>query len=1578
MNSLIKTTIKRPVTICVLVVILLAVGVLATMDMSTNLLPNIKMPMMGITVVYPGAGAESVQSSVTTPVERALQTIPGVTEIETKSYDNVSIAILAFDYGTDIDKKIDDISDAFKSVSFPQGCEEPAFVKIDMNGTAAATISVYQDADAPDTDLLAKDAEALALKLRAIEGVGSVNVLGSPEKQIKITALRGLDITALALLQALTKENLDLPLGTIIQNGSVISIRNESNAKSVLEIMQLPVEMELGASVLSTLSSVQTAVKTYATCTLNEFNDYVEKARQARAAIDEIDGKPYEELNALQNNLSAVKSLMTLLRETSSTGLSVMWTTTISPIVNDENFKNASDEQLHSLANSNVALSYELLKWAQDGANEGTIKSDWDKLIEFREIMELKGGSEFKGEDITYDHFAFLFQLGGIEKDVPSKIKDSDGNPIEIKDREYKGLDLLHEHNETCPDGDSCEKKSFSHGEAVDVCEFAESVNTVAFRNIVEVVKEAEDKGEQVKITDEQFAALFVNSTQGNEFAALMSPQVIHIIRMDNFDRDVTDSEGHTKKSIIKVLTDAKLPRVEAENPDDPTADRRAVYANGTVVVKNDDNEIGVTLNGTWYKVSNFGRLVNDEGKLIDEQGNILTLTDEQIAVNYYSYGEYVVFESDQELLDLYLSLNLDETDVGITLTTDTIGFIRKTEISDNAAKLIVPAAYVGVIEQKTTHQAYAEYNGKLAVTLEVYAVTGANTTKVVSAVKSAINNVNISENGKAILLDDKAEFINDSISNVLSSIIIGGVLAILVIYLFVGKIRSSLVVSITMPLSVLVALIGLWAMNISLNLVSLGGLAVGIGMLVDNSIVVLESITKRRDAGESVFDSCLNGTREVSGSLLASTLTNICVFFPILFAKGLTREIFYDLVWAVMFSIVMSLIVAVTVIPSLYHLLYNRSPRLRYKKDKNGNKVLVGSYEDGEPRGVIKSAYDVAETCSPSAKDGKSVNEQSVVAVPNEIADEQRSVEDKKKKDKKRGNRADRKRSVLYRMENGYGYILSKVLTKRVWVCVVALVLFAASVGLVFTTGMDFIPSVDKGVIEVNLSFDGSATLEQVNEVTKQAVQVIRDNYGDNIEKASYTVGKQGMLPMNITGVARIRIDNTKLNTSDTVENIRVLLKDRIDAKNIRVSEIDGVVAELTGEMAGQSVTLLSENENILAEVAEKIEDKLWEIKGVRTVTNNTPVETKQYSFTFDKDVCARKGVDYQNAVLLLRVGMSGYDAATVKIDGDTQAVNVQFADETKDNIEALLNVVVGFDNDGAVKISDVLKQTPDGKLYREDTVKTVVNRKDGKFVTTIDVESFGVDMGTITKAMKKVSLEVLADYPDVFYEEGGVSYYLTDAMGGLVISLIAAFLLLYGVMACQFESLVKPFIVIMSIPFSFTGGFLALVITGTTLNVVSFVGIIMLMGVIVNGAIVMIDKIDQLIKSGKTPQEAVTEGCKSRLRPILMTTLTTILALIPLAIGIGRGSELMQPMGIVVIGGLLLGTLVTLVLIPCFYCIVKRVRFDNSNSNQKRVKKSKKGNKEQNDEAATESAAEQTSESTCDIGQIAHETVR
>ena len=254
MNRFIKTSIKRPVTVCILVIVLLAVGVLATLDMSTNLLPNIKLPMLGISVVYPGASASSVEQDVTSEIDSALKTIPGVTELETHSYDNVSVAIVTFNYGTDIDDKISAIQDAFKSITLPDACYEPSYIKIDMNGTATATISVYNEGD---VEQLYKDANDLATRLRAIEGVGSVSILGMPERQIQFTALNGLELTALLAVQALSNENLDIPLGTIMQDGTTVSIRNATDATTVLQIMQLPVSIDLGNSALSSFYAVQ-------------------------------------------------------------------------------------------------------------------------------------------------------------------------------------------------------------------------------------------------------------------------------------------------------------------------------------------------------------------------------------------------------------------------------------------------------------------------------------------------------------------------------------------------------------------------------------------------------------------------------------------------------------------------------------------------------------------------------------------------------------------------------------------------------------------------------------------------------------------------------------------------------------------------------------------------------------------------------------------------------------------------------------------------------------------------------------------------------------------------------------------------------------------------------------------------------------------------------------------------------------------------------------------------------------------------------------------------------------------------
>ena len=1326
MNSLIKTSLKRTVTVCVLVIVLMAFGVLATLDMSTNLLPNIKLPMMGISVVYPGAGAQSVEDDVTAKVEAALQTVPGITQLKTTSYDNVSVAVLTFDYGTDLDEKIAAIEDAFGSVTFPDGCQSPDYIKIDMNGTATATIAIYAAAsDDAALQQLFDDADALSAKLSGIEGVGSVSALGTPQRQITITALQGLDMTALLAVQALQNENLNIPLGTIMQDGTTVSIRNATDAAGLLDVMRLPVELPLGSETFRKLDSAKSLLVAVENCTL---------------------------------------------------------------------------QQLESLA---------------------------DMMIRLRTLVS-------QDANVT-------------DEDARSQL-----------------LVTLH---------------------ALDEWHYFESMGGLP-QNIDE----------------------------------LLTTQVVHILRLPNFYRHHLGELGNSAETASPDCIVGKLVAVKKAHVND---EGEPIYANGQKVALNEQGRRVGNIGDKTYLVDNYGRLTDDKGNLVGADGTPLQLSDEQIAANYYTYGEYTVF-SDDETLDLCNALGLGES-LGIDLTQDLVRLVRTCDFGGRTVNgvtaypesLLVPLACIGRVEEQDSRIAYAQYNGLAAVTIEVYAVSDANTTDVVDNVKQVLDQTQT--DSETVLLDDKAEFITDSISNVLVSIVIGGVLAVLVIYLFVRKIGSSLVVSITMPLSVLVALIGLWAMGISLNLVSLGGLAVGIGMLVDNSIVVLESITKRRDQGESVYDACLNGTKEVAGSLFASTLTNVCVFFPILFARGLTREIFYDLVWAVLFSIVMSLIVAVTVIPSLYHLIYRKGPRLRYKKNADGTYTQAGSYEDAEPRG--RTSAITSDVTQPTEQ-----------AQPAEEPQPQAATAGTGKRRKRRSGG----KVAISRLEKGYGKVLSKVLTKRILVCLVALVLFGGSVALVFTTGMEFMPSVDKGVIEVNVDFDTSTDFATAESTGKLIADAISTHFGDKLQYVSLTVGKQGLLATSDSGVIRIQTDTSKLNTTQTVQDIRQLIAQTkgITAKNVTVREMDGVVAEVTGGMANQSVGLLGDDMATLRKAAALVQQKLLKVdpEHIVSAVDNTPVLGTEYSFTFDRMLCLQRNVDYQTAVLMLRVGLSGYEAATVVTDGQSRTVTVQFADQTKQEIQSIVNVIVGIDDNGVVKLADVLKPAPDGKLYTANEVAAAINKQDGRYYTDINVEIYGIDSGSAGKIIGNAIKEVLADeqFAGVDYIEGGVTSYLNDAFDGLIVSLAVAFVLLYSVMACQFESLSKPFVVIMSIPFSFTGGFLALAISGITLNVVSFVGLIMLMGVIVNGAIVMIDKINMLIAEGLAPQQAVIEGCKSRLRPILMTTLTTVLALVPLALGLGRGGELMQPMGVVVLGGLLLGTTVTLVLIPCFYCLIKRIRFD------------------------------------------------
>ncbi len=829
-----------------------------------------------------------------------------------------------------------------------------------------------------------------------------------------------------------------------------------------------------------------------------------------------------------------------------------------------------------------------------------------------------------------------------------------------------------------------------------------------------------------------------------------------------------------------------------------------------------------------------------------------------------------------------------------------------------NAKETTLKVSDVASVSREPHYSSYVYYyNGTVGVTpgvtIEVYKSNGANSSAVVDAVKAACADASAEEGYTAEinLLDDQSAFISESISNVLISMVIGGVLAVLVIFLFLKKVKTSLIIAVTMPLSVLAAMICLYLMGITLNMVSLGGLAVGIGMLVDNSIVVIESISKHRDMDKTAFEAAVDGTAEVGGALFGSTLTTVCVFIPIIFAGGLTGEIFTDLSWAVIFSLTLSLIVAVTVIPALYAMTGGKKRMLK------GGRLAPAS---GAPA--------AAETAVP---------------VKEERAEEEKEEEraEKPKKSFKEKLRALKEPRIMNGITGAYGRLLPAVLKRRVIPILSAVIIFGASIGLLFLTGTEFLPSIDKGQIEVNMTYRSGVSLSEIQTDVSRFAEKIQAEYADNIEYVSVSVGKHGLLALTDTGMITVQLSSNR-GTENAVNRIRSLAEEDTEKpegrSGVSVKEIDGVVASLMSGTDDLSVTILGDDNDELVKIADEVIAELQKPEnGFKDVRSSAADKAVRYDLEFDRFALAQKGIDYQTAVLTLRIGLSGYTACTATVDGETCEVSVSFDKDAVQSVEELENFILGYEASSVsgsaspVRIKDVVR-LEDGHIPHS-VVDACIRRADGKKMVSVSGVLPGVDTGTAGNRMRSVAAGVLAKHSGYSFQQSGISSYLNDAFRGLAVALVISFFLLYAVMAVQFGSAVKPLIIMASIPFSFTGGFIALVITRTSLNVVSFIGLIMLMGVVVNNAIVMLEKIKQLHGEGMSHYAAVTEACKVRLRPILMTTLTTILALIPLAIGLGQGAELMQPLGIVVIGGLLIGTLVTLVLVPAVYCAVYRL---------------------------------------------------
>jgi len=792
----------------------------------------------------------------------------------------------------------------------------------------------------------------------------------------------------------------------------------------------------------------------------------------------------------------------------------------------------------------------------------------------------------------------------------------------------------------------------------------------------------------------------------------------------------------------------------------------------------------------------------------------------------------------------------------------------------------------VATVEQGyKEREAITRVRGQESVELAVYKEGDANTVQVANRIRQRLDvlNESLPDDIEIVKIYDQSTFISSAVDDVRLAAILGGLIAILVLYGFLRDSRATTIVGIAIPVSVIGTFLLMYTNDISLNIMSLGGIALAVGMLVDNSIVVLENIVRKREQGNGIIEAAQNGTAEVGGAVVAATLTTIAVFFPMVFISGIAGQLFRDQALTVTFALVFSLIVALTLIPMLASL----GARSRY--DDGGD----GTPANWFTRGVAAVVRAVGVVFLVIRK-----LFWILLWVPTWIL-----------------------QKLYGAVASVYPGMLRWSLNHRLFVIVAAVAIFTGTMSLVPRLGTELIPQFSQGEFDVDLRLAPGAPLSE----TDRAIQTAqRAAAGIDAIALNYSVAGTGN-----------RLDANPVDAGDNTGSLSVQLSAgagrneedaAMDAMRDELSRLPGVQYEfsrpallsfaspLQVEVSGYDLDALARiSDMIVQEMSAST--RFTDIK--TTVENGNP----EIQIVFDQERAAKLGLAVRDIANRVVANVRGelatrYTWRDKKID-----VLVRSVDTRRSSIEEISRLIVNPTSDRPVTLDAVASVTVS---QGPAEIRRVAQERVAIITANL---AFG-DLGAA--AAEAGDIVSRTPMPNgVTAIVSGQSEEMKESFQSMQFALILAIFLVYLVMASQFESLIHPFVILFTIPLALVGAVLALFLTGTTVNIVALIGVIMLAGIVVNNAIVLVDLINQLRAQGIERVEAIMEAGSARLRPILMTSLTTALGLLPMAMGFGEGSEVRTPMAITVIGGLVVSTLLTLVVIPVVYSLMDRKRW-------------------------------------------------
>ena len=784
-----------------------------------------------------------------------------------------------------------------------------------------------------------------------------------------------------------------------------------------------------------------------------------------------------------------------------------------------------------------------------------------------------------------------------------------------------------------------------------------------------------------------------------------------------------------------------------------------------------------------------------------------------------------------------------------IDLGMDSIGKVYLTDIAD-----------VEVVDNSDS--SYARVDGKPGLLLTFEKQTGYATADVSDRILEKFRSLEKTEDEKIHFstMMDQGVYIDIIVSSILKNMGLGAILAIVVLIIFLRDFRPTLIIACAIPLSVVFAVVLMYFSNISLNIISMSGLALGIGMLVDNSIVVIENIFRLHKEGMPVKKACVNGASQVAGAITSSTLTTVCVFAPIVFTEGITRQLFVDMGLTILYTLGASLLIALTLVPAM-------------------------------AQGVLRKPKEV-------------------------------------------------RHGVYDKFLNVYGRFLRKAMKLKILVFLLAIGLLVLSIFLSLSKGTAFMPEMTSTQVTVTLSVpEGeSREFEEMTGYSDTLMENLKDvkeieTIGAMVGSGTLLSGVGGADMSSLSGSGRSSGNGAKVTMYVLLDQYSTISNDEIEEKILDAAkdlDCDVKVNTSTMDMSmlyGSGVSLQVRGRDLveLQKLARQVGEPLETVEGLENINNGLRNMEQEVYISVDKAKAAKYGMTVAQVFQLIykktAETSSSMQLNTATKDYDVYVNSAEQASMTKEDLSKMTFTY----KDQKTGDEEEIPLTRIVEIGEREELSSINRESQTRYIQVSASVKEGYNVGLVgndvEKAIDKISV------PEGYsIKIGGENEAINEAMSQLLLMLLLAVVLIYLIMVAQFQSLLSPFIIMFTIPLAFTGGFLALWLTGSELSVISLIGFVMLSGIIVNNGIVLVDYVNQLRRQGMAKKDAIVESAKTRLRPVLMTALTTIISMSTMAMGMGRGSEMAQPMAIVSVGGLVYGTLLTLVVVPCIYDALNR----------------------------------------------------